>query len=129
MATDTVSFPALQGRTYINLVTYRKNGTPVQTPVWFAEDGGVVYVFTNGETGKVKRVRNNPQVVVAPADARGTPLGIASPGHARIVTGVEAKRADAALARKYGLLKWLFTLVARVRGQTAVYLAVRPTAL
>jgi hypothetical protein len=119
-------FPTLRGQQYMNLVTYRKSGEAVSTPVWFAEANGRIYLFTNGETGKVKRIRNNPQVEVCAADARGKAHGALEHGHATIVSGAEASAADAALTRKYGLIKRLFSLVARLRGQTAVYIAVSP---
>jgi hypothetical protein len=121
-------FPALPGHQYMNLVTFRKSGDAVRTPVWFAEGDGVLYLFTNGETGKVKRIRATARVRVGPADARGTPLGPESAGEARILTGAEAQRADQALTRKYDLLKRLFSLVARLRRRQAVYIAVQPAA-
>ena len=121
-------FPALHGHQYMNLTTFRRSGEPVRTPVWFVEERGALYLFTNGETGKVKRIRATARVRVGPADARGTPLGPERPGAARLLTGDEAQRADRALTRKYGLMKRLFSLVARVRGQRAVYIAVQPAA-
>lgn len=62
-------------RKYINLATYRKNGGLVPTPVWFVQDQKGLYVRTIANSGKVKRVRNNPQVQVAVCDARGNLLG------------------------------------------------------
>lgn len=122
------AFPALRGHQYLNLTTYRKSGEPVRTPVWFAQEGDTLYLFTNGETGKVKRIRNGGRVLVGPADARGRPLGVEVQGEAALVSGGEAQRAGAALTRKYGLLKHLFSLVARIRRQRAAYIAVRPAA-
>ncbi len=67
----------LAGEKYINLETYRKNGQGVRTPVWFVEEdngdgGNVLYVRTSDDTGKYKRVRNNPSVQIAPCDMRGS---------------------------------------------------------
>src|SRR5437879_12369608 len=53
--------------------TYRKNGDPVRTPVWFAEHQGIIYVRTNTDTGKARRIRRNPHVRIAPSSARGIP--------------------------------------------------------
>lgn len=131
MSTDmqpAAAFPALRGHQYLNLTTYRKSGEPVRTPVWFAQDGDTLYLFTNSETGKVKRIRHTSVVLVGPADARGTPLGAETPASASLVSDAEAWRADAALTRKYGLLKRLFSFVARIRRRRAVYIAVRPAA-
>ena len=47
------------GRNYLNLETYRKSGVAVRTPVWFAEQGGILYLYTLADSGKVKRIRNN----------------------------------------------------------------------
>ena len=44
---------------YVNLETYKKDGTPVRTPVWFMIDNGIIYVMTREKTGKVKRLKNN----------------------------------------------------------------------
>jgi PPOX class probable F420-dependent enzyme len=110
----------------LNLTTYRKSGEPVRTPVWFVEEAGKLYMFTNGETGKVKRIRHTERVLVGPSDARGTPLGAEVAGFATLVNGSEAQLADAALTRKYGLMKRLFTFAARLRRQQAVYIAVQP---
>ena len=49
-------------QSYLNLESFRRDGTPVQTPLWFAEDDGVFYIYTLANTGKVKRIRRNPRV-------------------------------------------------------------------
>ena len=54
------------GEKYINLETFRKSGAAVATPVWFAEDLGVFYVYSLANAGKVKRIRNNPRVRLMP---------------------------------------------------------------
>src|SRR5215207_10048516 len=77
-------------RKYLNLVTYRKSGAAVATPLWFVEEGGVLYVRTPARSGKVKRLRNNPRVRAVPSDRRGNPKGVWIDGRARIVGGAEA---------------------------------------
>ena len=75
------------------LTTYRKNGTPVGTPVNIAVVGPVAYIRTWDATGKVKRIRNNPQVEIAPCTGRGKVTGESLRMTARIIEGEEAERA------------------------------------
>ena len=82
------------GEKYLNLETYRKNGKAVATPVWFAQDGGVLYIYSLADAGKVKRIRNNPRVRVAPCDMRGKLEGEWVEARARIVQGDEAAKGD-----------------------------------
>ncbi len=56
---------------YVSLATYRRNGVEVKTPVWIAEKGGLYYVFSAGDAGKVKRIRATPRVRLAACDVRG----------------------------------------------------------
>ena len=62
-----------EGEGVISLETYRRNGQPVRTPVWFLKEDGILYVHTDDHTGKVKRIRRNPKVRVAPSHFRGKP--------------------------------------------------------
>lgn len=98
-------------QSYLNLETFRKNGEGVRTPVWFWEDGGVLYVRTIDGSGKVKRARRNPQVRVAPCKVDGTPLGTWVSAEARFVDEAEAERVNRGLKKKYGLMKTLFDLM------------------
>src|SRR5215475_4565208 len=63
------------GQRYLNLESVKRDGTPVQTPVWFAEEQGVLYVYTLANAGKVKRIRRNPRIRLAPCTMRGTAIG------------------------------------------------------
>src|SRR5882672_11131713 len=67
--------PEITGQRYISLATFRKNGTPVYTPVWFGEENGRLYVMTAAKTGKAKRLRNNLDVRIAPSTIRGKVTG------------------------------------------------------
>jgi uncharacterized protein len=91
----------IQGQKYISLTTFRKSGTGVATPVWFGEDDGKLYVMTRGDMGKTKRIRNNPQVRVAPCTMRGTVSGGEFAATARILRPEEHARARHAINRKY----------------------------
>src|ERR1700730_16714611 len=93
------------GQKYLNLETYRKNGNAVATPVWFAEDGGVLYIYSLADAGKVKRIRNNPRVRVAPCGMRAKLKGEWVETRARILQGDEAAKGHRLLDEKYGLLK------------------------
>lgn len=117
-----VPFVHLQGHQFMSLTTFRKNGQPVPTPVWFAQEGDKLYVMTQPDAGKVKRIRNNAQVEVAPSDVRGRVLGESQEAMARILPPGEADRAKQALSKKYGIQKLLFSLMARLRGKSFIYL-------
>jgi PPOX class probable F420-dependent enzyme len=94
-----------EGEQYINLETYRKNGNAIATPVWFAEDGAVLYIYSLADAGKVKRIRNNPRVRVAICDMRGKLKGEWVDGRARILLGDEVDKGQRLLDKKYGLIK------------------------
>src|SRR5947209_13873084 len=96
--------PSVLGRgKYCLLRTFRNDGTPVDTPVWFGTDGERLYIRSGAEDGKVKRIRRDPRVLVAPCTARGKPLGDPVIGAARILPASDWPRAEAALRAHYGL--------------------------
>jgi uncharacterized protein len=109
---------------YINLQTFRKNGTPVATPVWFAEGGGELYVYTLANSGKMKRLRNDRRVRVAACDARGKLKGEWVDGEARLLDAAEAARGNRLITEKY-LLKRVSDLFSRFRKQPRAVFAVR----
>ena len=103
---------------YVSLATYRAGGTEVATPVWFASLDGKLYVFTSGDSGKVKRLRRSSRARIAPCDARGNVRGAWRDATARLVTdAAEIRRAQAALATKYGWQKRLLDLGSRLAGR------------
>ena len=75
----------LQGQKYVSLTSFRKNGVRVATPVWFGEDEDKIYVMTRSDSGKYKRIRNNPHVLVAPCTMRGKITGPTFAATARIL--------------------------------------------
>jgi PPOX class probable F420-dependent enzyme len=88
------------------MTTFRKNGAGVKTPVWFAEDGGgMIYVMTRGDSVKVKRIRNNPDVRIAPCTIRGKVTGPEFAGRARILPAEEWGLARAAIRAKYWITR------------------------
>ncbi len=109
-------FATLISHQYINLITYRKSGEGVATPVWFVHDNQRLYVMTGGNAGKVKRIRNNPVVQIEPCDARGTRLGEGMTANARLLDAADHVRVNQLLNQKYGLMKRLFDLMAFFNG-------------
>ena len=104
---------------YISLVTFRRNGSEAATPVWFAEVDGRLYVFSEGDSHKVKRLRRNPAVRAAPCRVLGTVTGDWVPGRGRIVTDDAAlvARAERAFVAKYGWQIRLFDAVSKLAGK------------
>jgi uncharacterized protein len=113
----------------ILLTTYRRNGTPVSTPVSIAVDGDRAFVRTWDTSWKAKRIRNNPAVEITPSTFRGKPTGAALRAHARVLTGSEVAYARRALARKYPILQgFLVPLAHRLRGYTTMHIELTPIA-
>lgn len=119
-------FVPLYQHKFALLTTFRKDGRGVPTPVWFAHEQGKLYIMTPTTTGKVKRIRNNGRVTLAPSDTRGHVLGDTVEGHARILPPDAAALARNALARKYGLFHRIFTLFLRIRKTKRVYIEIAP---
>lgn len=105
---------------YLLVTTFRRDGTPVPTPVWVGRDGDDVIVWTRSDAGKVKRVRNNPGVELAECDARGRSRGPTVKGTARILDATGSDYARSLLKRKYGLTgRLVIGSSERFRGRTA----------
>jgi PPOX class probable F420-dependent enzyme len=109
---------------YLNLETFRKSGVGVRTPVWFAQDGTVFYVYSTPDSGKVKRIRNNPKVRVAPCDFRGNLRGAWVDGRARLCGADEAAHGQELLRKKYGWLKIIGDFFSRLRRHTQAVIAI-----
>src|SRR3974377_386614 len=90
---------------YLNLETCRKTGVGVCTPVWFAQENDIFYVYTLPDAGKTKRIRNNPKVRIAPCDMSGHLRGAWVDAKARICDGPEMAHGQGLLRRKYGWMK------------------------
>ena len=100
------SIPAeIHGQRYISLATFRKSGVAVYTPIWFAEDNNKLYLMTSSKTGKYKRIRNNPQVRIAPCTIRGKITGPEFPATARILPPEEFARVRRMINAKYWLAR------------------------
>ena len=111
---------ALDRHRYVALATFRRSGAEVRTPVWFAAVDDRLYVFTAGDSGKVKRLGHSPRARVAPSDVRGHVRGAWSDATARLVTEPAViARAHAALRAKYGVQMWLGDLFSQLSGRSA----------
>src|SRR5437016_1204816 len=99
---------------YMSLATFRRSGTEVATPVWFAAVGDRLYVVSGGDAGKVKRIRNASRARVAPCDVRGGVKGPWQDATARVITDAPLiARIRAALRAKYGWQVAIFDFVSR----------------
>lgn len=124
-----VGFEGLQRHRYMNLTTFRKNGEPVKTTVWFAESGGKLYVYTGRNTGKAKRIRQNSSVLVGPCNPVGKSLGPETAAVARILPPQESAAAKELHDEKYGFQKRAAAMmIEHVLGlaDEAVYLELSP---
>lgn len=112
---------------YINVETYRKDGTPVRTPLWFAADPAnrEFYISTPASAGKVKRIRRYPRVRVAACDFSGNVKGEWLEAEARFCDADESRRAGKLLNRKYPM-KIFFNVAAFLFRRKRALIAVRP---
>jgi uncharacterized protein len=108
----------LSGNVYINLETYRRNGHPVATPVWFTIDHNnrMIYIITRTQTGKVKRLRNNSKVRIVACGMRGQPKGEWLNGRASFASPEQQEIALKQRNKKYGLKARLSGLFSRTKG-------------
>jgi uncharacterized protein len=98
------------------VVSYKRSGEAVPTPVWFGlADDGRVYFRTDPNSGKVKRIRNDPRVRMAPCNTRGKPVGPSAKGQGRILPEEEFARAEPVIQSNYGLGRRIYDgVVARI---------------
>jgi uncharacterized protein len=122
---QTTGFEHLRGRKHALLVTYRRSGEPVPTAVWFGLADGRLYVRTEAQAGKIKRIRRESRVLVAPCSMRAKPLGPAAEGRARVLPESEWGAAEAAIHANYGLGRRIYEGIGS-RAVDLVYLVVEP---
>lgn len=114
MATTTLD--GLAEAKYVLLTTFRRDGRAVPTPVWAVRDGDSLLVWTVADSGKVKRIRRNASVTVAPCTVGGQPLGEAVPGNASLTGPAQRdRRIRTLMGRKYGLLGRITMFGSRIR--------------
>jgi PPOX class probable F420-dependent enzyme len=96
-AGQDVGFPGK----YLSVTSFRRDGTPVATPVWFVEEEGRLLVETDADSFKVRRIRRNPTVLVAPCSATGRRRGKQRKAHAEILGPDALAPVRDRMARKY----------------------------
>ncbi|WP_304114846.1 PPOX class F420-dependent oxidoreductase [Mycolicibacterium bacteremicum] len=97
----------VQESRYVLLSTFRKDGSAVVSPVWSAAESGQLFVWTETDSLKVKRIRRNPTVMLQPCTFRGKPCGVAVSGHAELLDDAGTAHVRTLLARQHGVLGWL----------------------
>jgi uncharacterized protein len=132
----TVELPVIPGK-YLSITSFRRDGSGVATPVWFVQEAGRLLVQTDADSGKVKRIRRNPQVLVAPCTATGRLLADPVPARAEFLPDAELGRVERLLAAKYRIdllvIKPIRALQAGLRRgrprPRSVIVAITPTSL
>lgn len=113
MAQDSTRLEQFAGQKYISLETFKKSGEGVKTPIWFVLHNGALYAYTEADSWKVKRIRNNPRVRVAVSDIRGKVKGPWMEGAATLIEGEERETANKLLDQKY-FLKVIFNVLTKI---------------
>lgn len=111
----------LGGKKYILLETLRKNNKPVKTPVWFVIKNNLIYIVTREQTGKIKRIKNNQNVRIAPCTFRGKPIGDWKKGMANFVSEQETKDAIQLRRDKYGFMERIAQFASKNKGELIVF--------
>ena len=123
------TYEQLAAERYVSLVTFRRNGNAIPTPIWIAGDGGKLYVVTNGTSVKMKRLKANDRVRMAVCDARGKVRGGWTDGHGkRVEDPATMVCAEKALAKKYGwqlqMLKFFSAISGRARHRAFIEITI-----
>ena len=127
MDISVFDFSRFEKLKYMSIETYRRSGDGVPTPVWFVESGGALFLLTRGDSGKVKRLRHNKSVRVAPCRMDGEVTGDWSPGEASFVESEEAVQEIKSLFdEKYGTLSRLTNVFSRLQRKKRVFIKVIP---
>jgi PPOX class probable F420-dependent enzyme len=123
------SLQELAAERYVSLVTFRRNGNAVPTPIWVAAYDGRLYAVTNGTSVKMKRLKANDRIRLAACDARGKVRGEWAEGHGkRLDDAALIQRAQQALESKYGwqvsVLKFFSSLFGRAKHRTFIEMTI-----
>lgn len=110
---------------YLNLESFKRDGTLVQTPMWFAEDDGVFYTYTLANAWKVKRICRDSRVRIVPCTMRGKVTGYWVKAEARIVDDMTAEHGHALLLQKYGWKKRLGNIFSGLLKRERVVITIR----
>ena len=112
-----INLSEIESQKYISLETYRKNGNPVRTPVWFVIKDDLIYVVTRSQTGKVKRLKNNLEVKIALCDIKGKISGAWFSGTATILDDSQTTEAVKWRDKKYGFMAKIAKFMSKSKGE------------
>lgn len=112
----TPTFADLAKAQYILLTTFTKDGRAKPTPIWTAADGDRLLVITQGDSWKVKRIRNTPRVTLAACTMGGRPTSEAVEGTAAILDKSQTPMVYDAIGKRYGILGKVFNFFSKLRG-------------
>lgn len=120
-------FDNLKGHTYANITTYRKDGSAATTPVWFVLKDDVVYLWTNADSWKAKRLGRNPRCALVPCNATGSKnLGESAEGIAELLPEARVKEMRSLFRKRYGLQGLAVELGGRIKpGNRTAYFEIR----
>jgi len=110
---------------YINLETYRRNGQAVRTTVWFVMDAGTIYIRTDMNSGKIKRIKNNPNIRITPSGARGQLKGKWIEGKIKMAGSLELEHANQLLEQKYGIQGKIIRVFNKIRNTRPTVLSIQ----
>ena len=113
---------SLETGNYINLLTYKKNGEPVSTPVWFIFEDKKIFIRTSNKSGKLKRIKNNNNVKFALCDIRGKIKGEWHNGVAKLEAN--NKWVFAKINKKYGFFAYLLNLLYKIKKMNIIILSI-----
>lgn len=112
----TPTFADLAKSQYVLLTTFTKDGKPKPVPIWAAADGDRLLVITEGDSWKVKRIRNTPRVTLATCTMRGRPTSEAVEGTAAILDKSQTGAVYDAIGARYGIVGKVFNFFSKRRG-------------
>ena len=122
------SFSDLAKASYISVESYRRSGAAVRTPVWITADGDKLYCGTLANSGKVKRIRDNPRVRLAKCNAAGRVETEWMAAEGRVLdTEAAVKKQARRMSAKYGMKFLLFRMIGFLRGSKAVAIEFGPS--
>ena len=120
-------FESLRNHKYAVVVTFRRSGEPVPSPVWIAVDSaGRAYTKTGSHSGKVKRIRNDGRALVAPSTVRGRPTGQVRSGTARVLPKEEWAHAEETMAAAFGVGRKLYEGLFPMSDEAKAYIEITP---
>lgn len=113
---------ALENGNYINILTYKKNGEPVSTPVWFIIKDNKIFIRTSNKSGKFKRIKNNNSVKFALCNIRGKIKGEWHNGLAKLEPN--NKWVFAKINKKYGIFAHLMNIIYKIKKMDIIILSI-----